>query len=62
MHVRAGQDRQADDVGIFLQRGADDLLRRLAQAGVDDLHAGIAQARARSPWRRGRVRRDRAWR
>ena len=43
VHVRAGQDRQADHVGVLLQRGGDDLLGRLAQAGVDDLHAGVAQ-------------------
>ena len=47
VHVRAGQDRQADDVGVLLQRGADDLLGRLAQAGVDDLHARRRAARAR---------------
>ena len=41
--VRAGQDRQADDVGVLLQRRRDDLLGRLAEAGVDDLHAGVAQ-------------------
>ena len=43
MIVRAGQDRQADDVGVLLQRGGDDLLGRLAQAGVDHFHAGVAQ-------------------
>ena len=43
MHVRAGQNRQADDVGVFLQRRADDLLGRLPQARVDHLHAGVAQ-------------------
>ena len=42
-HVRAGQDRQADRVGVLLQRGLDDLLGGLVQAGVDDLHACIAQ-------------------
>ena len=42
-HVRAGQDREADGVGVLLQHGLDDLLRRLVQAGVDDLHAGVAQ-------------------
>ena len=42
-HVRAGQDRQADAVGVLLDGGLDDLLRRLVQAGVDDLHAGVAQ-------------------
>ena len=28
---------------VFLQGGSDDHLRRLAQAGVDDFHAGIAE-------------------
>ena len=41
--VGAGEDGQADDVGVLLDRGLDDLLGRLVQAGVDDLHAGIAQ-------------------
>ena len=41
--MRAGQDRQADRVGVLLDRGLDDLLRRLVQAGVDDLDAGVAQ-------------------
>ena len=43
VHVRAAQDRQADDVGILLQRGRGDLLGRLPQAGIDHLHAGIPQ-------------------
>ncbi len=42
-HVRAGQDGQADRVGVLLDRGLHDLLGRLVQAGVDDLHAGVAQ-------------------
>ena len=50
MHVRAGKDRQADRVGILLEGRSDDLLRRLAEAHVDDLHAGIAQ-RARDHFR-----------
>jgi hypothetical protein len=41
--VGARQDRQADDVGVLLQRGRGNLLRRLPQAGVDDFHAGIAK-------------------
>ena len=41
--VGAGEDRQADDVGVFLQRRRGDLLGRLPQAGVDDFHAGVAQ-------------------
>ena len=42
-HVRAREDRDADRVGVLLERGLDDLLGRLVQAGVDDLHAGVAQ-------------------
>ena len=42
-HVRAREDRDADRVGILLHDGLDDLLRRLMQARVDDLHAGIAK-------------------
>src|SRR4051794_31713855 len=33
-HVGAGQDREADRVGVLLQDGLDDLLRRLVQARV----------------------------
>ena len=40
--VRAGEDREPDHVGILLQRRRRDLLRRLAKARVDHLHAGIA--------------------
>ena len=42
-HVRAGEHRQPDRVGVLLDRRLDDLLGRLVQAGVDDLHAGVAQ-------------------
>src|SRR4051794_6514659 len=42
-HVGAGEHRQAHGVGVLLDDGLDDLLRRLVQAGVDDLHAGVAQ-------------------
>ena len=42
-HVGAGEDREADRVGVLLERGLDDLLGRLVQARVDDLHAGVAQ-------------------
>ena len=41
--MRAGEDAQANGVHVLLQRRLDDHLRRLAQAGIDDLHAGIAQ-------------------
>jgi hypothetical protein len=43
VHVRAGQDREPDHVGIFLKRGADDLFGSLAEAGVDHFHPGVAQ-------------------
>ena len=42
-HVRAGEDRDPDRVGVLLHDGLDDLLGRLVQAGVDDLHPGIAK-------------------
>ena len=42
-HVRAAQDRQADDVDVLLHRGGGDHLGRLVQAGVDDFHPGVAQ-------------------
>ena len=41
--VRAGEDREADRVHVLLRGRGHDLLRALAQAGVDDLHAGVAQ-------------------
>ena len=31
-HVRAGEDRQADGVGVLLEHRLDDLLGRLVQA------------------------------
>ena len=43
VHVRAGQDRQADHVRILLERRGDDLLGRLAQPGVDHFHPGVTQ-------------------
>src|SRR5688572_22055996 len=43
VHVRAGQNRQSDYVRVFLQRRGHDLLGRLAQPGVNDFHAGVAQ-------------------
>ena len=43
VHVGAREDRQADGVRVLLQRRGDDLFGRLAEAGVDHLHAGIAQ-------------------
>ena len=42
-HVGAGEDREADRVGVLLDHRLGDLLGRLVQAGVDDLHAGVAE-------------------
>src|SRR5690349_19095776 len=39
--MRPRQDRQADDVGIFLQGRCHDLLGSLAKAGINDFHSGI---------------------
>jgi hypothetical protein len=41
--VRAGENGQADDVDVFLNGGGGDHFRRLAQAGVNDLHARVAE-------------------
>ena len=41
--VRAGQDRETDDLHVFLQRGVDDHFGRLAESGVNDFHAGVTQ-------------------
>ena len=40
----AGQDGQPDDVDVLLEGGRHDHLGRLAQAGVDDFEAFVAQA------------------
>ena len=42
--MRAGEDAQTDAVHIFLNGGFDNALRRLAQAGVEHFHAGIAES------------------
>ena len=41
--VSAAQDRHTDGVHVFLERGGRDHLGRLAQTGVDDFHAGVAE-------------------
>src|SRR5580700_2547498 len=41
--MRAGKNRQANDLNIFLQRRAHNHLRSLPQPGVNHFHAGIAQ-------------------
>ena len=46
----AGQDRETHDVDILLDRRSGDLPGRLPEAGVDDLHAGVAE-RARDDLR-----------
>ena len=43
MHVRTGQDREPDRIGVLLERRGNDLLRGLPKAGVDHLHARITQ-------------------
>ena len=42
--MRAGQDREPDDVDVLGHGGGDDLLGRQADALVDDLEAGVAGA------------------
>jgi len=39
----AAQDRQSNHLHVFLERGARDHLGRLPKAGVNDLHAGVAE-------------------
>ena len=41
--MRARKNGEANHMHIFLQRRIDDHLWSLAQAGVDDFHAGVAQ-------------------
>ena len=41
--MRAGENRQADGVDIFLHRRGDDLLGRLTQSRVDHFHPRVAQ-------------------
>ncbi len=43
VHMRPRENRHPDDVGVLLQRGADDLLGRLPEAGVDHFHARVPQ-------------------
>ena len=43
VHVGAGEDRKTDRIDVFLERRAGDLLRGLAQPGVDDFHSGVTQ-------------------
>ena len=42
-HVGAAEDAEAEPVGVLVGDGADHGLGRLPQAGVDDVHAGVAQ-------------------
>ena len=42
-HVGAAEEAEAEPVGVLVGDGADDGLGRLPQAGVDDVHAGVAQ-------------------
>src|SRR4029079_4132644 len=43
MHRRARVQRETYCFGVFLDRGLDDLLRRLVQARVDHLEARVTQ-------------------
>ena len=43
VHVRSGKNRKSDGVHIFLKGSVHDLLRSLAQSGIDNLHPGIPQ-------------------
>ena len=40
----AGQKADADNVDVLLHRRIHDFLRRPVQAGVDDVHARVAEA------------------
>ena len=40
----SGEDAEADAVDVFLNRGVDDHLRRLAKTGVNDFHTGVAES------------------
>src|SRR5918996_4674409 len=42
-HVRPRETRKPDGVDVLLDRGGGDLLGRLVQARVDDLHPGVSQ-------------------
>ena len=61
-HVGAGQHRQADAVGVLLDRRLDDLLRASGAGRCRRPPCPRRAAPARRPWRRGRARRGRAWR
>ena len=41
--MRTGQNGEPDNVDVFLNRSAHDLLRRLAETGIDHFHPGVAQ-------------------
>src|SRR6267142_2065960 len=41
--VGAGENREADDVDVFLDGGGGNHFGGLAKAGVDDFHAGVAE-------------------
>ena len=62
VHVRARQNRQADDVGVFLQRRRRRSARASGAGRCRSLPCRRRAARAQSPWRRDRARRDPAWR
>ena len=43
LEVRAGEDAQADDIDVFLERGFGDHLGGLADARVDHFAAAVAE-------------------
>ena len=62
LEVRAGEDREADDVDVLVACRGRDLLGREPDALVDDFEAGVARRDARSARRRWSDRRVRACR
>jgi hypothetical protein len=42
--VRSRENGESNDVDVFLDGGSGDHLGGLAQAGVNDLHSGVAQS------------------
>ncbi len=60
--VRAAEDAQPDEVNTLLERGGRELLRRDADAFVDDVEPGVTRLEGDSARRRSSVRRARAFR
>src|ERR1700683_2398631 len=47
--VRAGEDRKADHLHVFLQGGVDNHFRCLSQTSINDFHARVAQRPRNDP-------------